>query len=57
MNTEITAQDIMKAMYVVVDCRTGSVVGKPVVGLRNASKSAERKNQTYGAVRYSYKAV
>lgn len=57
MNTEITAQDLMKAMYVVVDCRTGSVAGKPVVGLRNASKSAERKNQAYGAVRYTYKAV
>lgn len=57
MNTETTAQDLMKAMYVVVDCRTGSVVGKPVVGLRNASKSAERKNQAYGAVRYAYRSV
>jgi len=57
MNTEITTQDLMKAMYVVVDCRTGQMVGKPVVGLRNASKSAERKNQAYGAVRFSYKSV
>lgn len=57
MTTEHTAESVMKALYVVVDCRTGSVVGKPVVGLRNASKSAERKNQAYGAVRFSYKAL
>lgn len=57
MNTEHTAESVMKSLYVVVDCRTGSVVGKPVVGLRNASKSAERRNQAYGAVRFSYKAL
>jgi hypothetical protein len=58
MNTkELTAQDLMKMMYVVIDGRTGLPVGKPIKGFLKASYAAERKNQTFGGVRYTQKAL